>query len=874
MFLTSVNGSNSLAESGWMMRLWWSQQSKYKPMNNNYSKRKSRSGRKEFRAKLQVEALESRTLLNAGVLDPTFGSGGVLRETGFAYHASDVNGTGFHSVATQADGKVVVAGAANGASPGVFTLSRFNVDGSPDVVFNGKVIAQTPHFSPGSTDTADAVAVQANGQIVVAGSTLAGGVGHFAVTRYNADGTLDTTFGNAGHVVVIYLTDNAATSVSTMAIEADGRILVGGTSGSDFAVARMYTDGQEDSDFNATGKQELNIGATISAGVFVSTDVLTDIGVQSDGKIVAVGWTNIRNDGKGLDLANNFGIVRFNTDGTLDRRFRGGGAVSDDLSLTPYGLSGFSPFEDRAYSVAFQLDGKILVAGMSRFQSNGSGQNKHEDNFAVIRLNTDGSYDNTFTPDGVVITDISTNFGTGSENQANSVSVEADGKILLTGFTFINPAGLLGTTENMAMTRYNPDGTLDQNFGVHGKVVTDLSGNGTDNVGDQVLPLSGGQILVVGATGDNPNASLVLSRYVGLTPGTVQFSSATYSVAENGGSATLTVTRIGGSDGTATVSYATTSGTAVAGTDYTPAVGTVTLLPGQTSASFTVAVKDDGVFQTANKTLSVTLSNLTGGPTFGTPTTAVLTLVEADTPNSTGGTGTTSGPALTPNQKFVAQAYLDLLSRPVDPTGLSVFANFLNAGGSRQAVASAIESSGEYRADEVQALYQQYLHRPADTGGLGIFSSFLASGGTREQVATILIGSPEYFQNRGGGTNDGFLNALYGDALNRAPDLAGRTQFDAALASGTTTGQIAALILSSTEYKTDLVQSYYQRFLHRSADAGGLAFFVGLLGISSGNQQPIFVSDPLSQFQSQPPRDEDIIAMLVGSQEYFIRATS
>jgi hypothetical protein len=309
----------------------------------------------------------------------------------------------------------------------------------------------------------------------------------------------------------------------------------------------------------------------------------------------------------------------------------------------------------------------------------------------------------------------------------------------------------------------------------------------------------------------------------------------------------------------------------VAGTDYTPTVGTLTFLPGQTSQTFSVPVRADGVFQTTNKQFSVTLSNLSGGPTLGTPSTATVTMVETDTQSSTGGSTTTTTPGLTPNQKFVAQAYLDLLGRPADPGGLTLFVNFLNAGGTRQAVSAAIESSGEYRNDVVNALYQKYLHRPADPMGLAAFSNFLATGGTDEQVAAILIGSPEYFQNRGGGTNDGFLNALYSDALNRAVDPTGRSIFDAALANGTTPTQIASLILGSVEYKQDLVQSFYQTFLRRSADSNGLNFFVNLLTQNSSNLQPIVVSDPLHNQHSGPLTDEDVIALLVGSQEYFNR---
>src|SRR5207245_1722122 len=115
------------------------------------------------------------------------------------------------------------------------------------------------------------------------------------------------------------------------------------------------------------------------------------------------------------------------------------------------------------------------------------------------------------------------------------------------------------------------------------------------------------------------------------------------------------------------------------------------------------------------------------------------------------------------------------------------------------------------------------LHRSADSGGLTSFVSFLSGGGTVEQVQAMIAGSGEYFANRGGGTNGGFVDALYRDALNRAADAGGRAAFLAALANGMSRQAVADAIFHSDEYRQDLIQSYYQRFLHRPADSGGLS---------------------------------------------------
>jgi Domain of unknown function (DUF4214) len=130
-------------------------------------------------------------------------------------------------------------------------------------------------------------------------------------------------------------------------------------------------------------------------------------------------------------------------------------------------------------------------------------------------------------------------------------------------------------------------------------------------------------------------------------------------------------------------------------------------------------------------------------------------------------------------------------------------------------------------------------------------SPFCGRGGTDEQLTAFLAGSAEYFQTRGGGSNDGFLNAFYQDALGRQPDSGGRAFFDQQLANGVSRAQVAAAILQSDEYRQDLVRSAYQRFLRRDADPGGLQAFVNYL--------------------AEGGRAEVVIAALVASEEYFAR---
>jgi hypothetical protein len=217
---------------------------------------------------------------------------------------------------------------------------------------------------------------------------------------------------------------------------------------------------------------------------------------------------------------------------------------------------------------------------------------------------------------------------------------------------------------------------------------------------------------------------------------------------------------------------------------------------------------------------------------------------------------------------FVAQIYLDLLHRPVDPSGAAAFSNALAQGGTRNQVIMAIVSSPEYYRDLVtgppplppppllpdQNFYGLLLARTADPTGLSLGVQYLSGGGTDEELEAAIAGSSEYIANAAPAppshpTNEDFLTALYRDLLGRAIDPSGEMAYSTFLANGGTRAQVAAAILGSDEYRVDLVQSYYQRFLNRAADPAGLKTFVGAL--QSG------------------VTDEQVIAAIVGSQEYL-----
>jgi autotransporter-associated beta strand protein len=211
-----------------------------------------------------------------------------------------------------------------------------------------------------------------------------------------------------------------------------------------------------------------------------------------------------------------------------------------------------------------------------------------------------------------------------------------------------------------------------------------------------------------------------------------------------------------------------------------------------------------------------------------------------------------AGPPFTPNQRFVTQVYLDVLLRPPEPGGLSSWTAALDRGVSRTQVAAAIANSLEYKTLVVQGTYQTYLHRTGDPAGVNFWVRFLNSGGTISRMSEFFGSSPEYFQTRAGGTNSGFLDALYQDALRRGVDSGGRAGFGSALDAGRLSrGQVAAIVLRSPEYRQLLVQDLYQSFLGRAADPSGLQRFADALG--------------------RGVRRQDVLTIIIGSEEYFAR---
>ena len=200
-------------------------------------------------------------------------------------------------------------------------------------------------------------------------------------------------------------------------------------------------------------------------------------------------------------------------------------------------------------------------------------------------------------------------------------------------------------------------------------------------------------------------------------------------------------------------------------------------------------------------------------------------------------------PQASASELYVTQLYTDLLHRTVDSEGLAGWSALIDSGESHNQVAQDIEMSVEYRNDVVQQIYDKDLHRSAEPAELASWSALLQSESI-EQVQADIIGSAEYYQ-RAGGTNEGFAAALYQDVLNHAIDPTSTSAIVEQLNNGASPEIVAFQVLSSTEYRTDLVQSYYSQFLHRSADAAGLTSWVNQ-GLAQGMSDQVVIAGVVS----------------------------
>lgn len=362
--------------------------------------------------------------------------------------------SGSRSVSIQSDNKIIIAGWAysDDETPSNILISRFYENGQPDITFNS-----TGLFSIGNSTWEDAYAstIQSDGKILVAGRYYNGSSWDFLLIRFNQDGSLDSTFAQKGYTTKDFGKDDRAFSID---VQIDGKILICGFAEGtnwDFAISRFNSDGSIDSTFGERGSTILNIGSY--------NDVAFSIKAQQDGKIIVCGWTYIFGSW-------DFALIRLNPDGNLDNTFGSNGIVTTDYNHLYNTSHSVAIQSNGKYVVAGYTekpgssDTDILII---RYNTDGSidrsfGNNglvlidyNNADDFAWVikvdeydklvvggnatingskilqidRINSDGSPDISFGENGIFITQI-----LGFDEECRDLLIQPDGKILLTGY--------------------------------------------------------------------------------------------------------------------------------------------------------------------------------------------------------------------------------------------------------------------------------------------------------------------------------------------------------------------------------------------------------------------------------------------------------
>jgi uncharacterized delta-60 repeat protein len=409
-----------------------------------------------------------------GELDRTFGVGGLVLTA-----LPKVESAQGQAVVLQGDGKIVVAITASNfvlplQSKTAIGVVRYNPDGSLDTTFNGTGFAIA---TSAGTVAAD-VALQSDGKIVVGGTSFENGAAAFLLVRFNTDGALDRTFGVDGRAIVRVSNDSfGEETLNAIAVSADGSIVSVGFgsfsgTGQDFVVTRHDANGTLDTTFGSGG---------IVVTPLPSFGELTGVAIQADGGIVAAGTAGF------TDVAN-VAILHLLDDGRLDPAFGGGDGVV---------LIAVETFFVQTKDVVIQPDQRIVVGGHTLV----TGKQQP----FLTRLLPDGTLDSSFGEGGIAKGE------TGLI--ATDLALQADGsRIVVTGghtttgfppdFTFI--AG-----------RFTSDGQVDAAFGASGVVTTNfLPGVATFEISRAAAVQADGKTVLVGGVGSN----LAVARYLGPTP--------------------------------------------------------------------------------------------------------------------------------------------------------------------------------------------------------------------------------------------------------------------------------------------------------------------------------------------------------------------
>jgi uncharacterized delta-60 repeat protein len=420
----------------------------------------------------------------SGALDTSFGNAGTA-----ALPITQPGLSGLQSVVLQTDGKIVGFGDGFITGSNNSLVARFNADGTADSTFaaggiavsnssfdqsgvalggytgpKGSIVALTdvgvmrftssgkldPTFGHqgttwnpnGITGQIDASALQKDGKIIVAGSELAVDPtlpAEAAVVRYNADGSLDRTFGDDGRM---FITVGDDANFDSLVIQRDGKIVAGGygdvDSAHQFLVVRLTRSGRIDRSFNRTG-------ILTSAFTGAASQSVSALATGPGNTLVAAGSADQQ-----------MAVERILPNGKLDPSFASGG----QLAVQPLQQS------SNGAGLVVGIDGSITIGGTIG------------NDFGMIRLLPDGTYDAAFGTNGIVTTPFLDAQGASTSSEANALIADANGNLILGGSTGGFSDDPLLPLGGLALARYHADGSLDTTFGTGGTLTDYAAGEG------------------------------------------------------------------------------------------------------------------------------------------------------------------------------------------------------------------------------------------------------------------------------------------------------------------------------------------------------------------------------------------------------------
>jgi uncharacterized delta-60 repeat protein len=378
------------------------------------------------------------------------------------------NGATGYAVAIDAKGRIVVAGSTQTAKPD-FAVARFLPNGAPDTEFSkdGRVTVDL-----GGADYGFDLALQSDGKIVVAGERDTKTQNTFALVRLLPKGGLDKDFGGGDGIV---LTDfgKRYQGANAVVVYPNGNIAAGGfaSNGSTgrWAIARYGPKGVLDKSWGKDGRVTVDLSS--------SDESIRDLLFVPGGKLVGVGYAE-------SGLIPRFAVARFRPKGTLDPEFGNKG----------FNLTDVSKGSDIGYGAALQSDGKIVVVGYAN--------NSGKADWGLVRYGAKGRLDKTFGGDGKVVTKMTTEY-----EFAAAVAVQANGRLVVVG-----RASREGTADNFGVFRYKPGGALDQSWSGNGKTFTDF-GSGNDTARDVAIQ-ENGKIVVAGDGQVEGTHRFTVARYL------------------------------------------------------------------------------------------------------------------------------------------------------------------------------------------------------------------------------------------------------------------------------------------------------------------------------------------------------------------------